>query len=233
MILLQQNSDCLIGSRQDISALETKENARILTISDTHGDSSGLVKIIQRFGPDCDGLMIAGDCSRDLQDVLETANIDKEFRAAIPPVLAFVRGNGDPEYFPVNYDIYENDSEKLSHPKNCVYMPTSVLLTVNEQKLFLCHGHLHGVDYGYGKLGLESKLRNAKCAVYGHTHIAENINIDGYTFVNPGSISRPRGGQPKCFSILTIGKNFIDTAFLKINDSKGTEDSYKIFQPIY
>ena len=231
MIELIQNSNYLIGSQSDINALASKEHARILTISDSHGDWRGLMRIVKQFGPTCDALVITGDCWRDLEELLELAEEDPAVNEVIPPVLGFVRGNGDPSYFAVSYDIGKNNSNARTLPKGSVLMPDSLILTANGQQLLFVHGHMEGVDYGYNKLGLDAKLQGVHYAVHGHTHIPVLEQRGDFTFINPGSISRPRGGSPASFAILTVEKDFVDAAFLRINDPMGEDSSYSIFNP--
>ena len=231
MITLQQNSDYIIGSQTDIMALTQKEQARILTISDSHGDWRGLMRIVKQFGPTCDALVITGDCWRDLSELLELANEDDAVRKVIPPVLGFVRGNGDPSYFAVSYDIGKNNSNARTLPKGSVLMPPSLVLTVNGQQLLFVHGHMEGVDFGYNKLGLDAKIQGIHVAVHGHTHVPHFEQHGDFTFINPGSISRPRGGSPASFAILTVEKTFVDAAFLRIKDNMGDEGSFELFSP--
>ncbi len=232
MIELLQNSDYLIGSQSDIMALTMKEQARILTISDSHGDWRGLLRIVKRFGPTCDALVITGDCWRDLSELLELANEDPAVCQVIPPVLGFVRGNGDPSYFPLSYDIGKNNSNARTLPKGSVMMPPGLVLTVNGQQILFVHGHMEGVDFGYNKLGLDAKIQGIHVAVHGHTHVPAFVQRGDFTFINPGSISRPRGGSPASFAIITVEKTFVDAAFLRINDSMGESDSYSLFNPV-
>lgn len=231
MIELSQNSNYLIGSQADIAALAAKEHARILTISDSHGDWRGLMRIVKQFGPTCDALVITGDCWRDLEELLELADEDPSVRQVIPPVLGFVRGNGDPSYFAVSYDIGKNNANARTLPKGSVLMPDRLVLTANGQQILFVHGHIEGVDYGYNKLGLDAKMLGLHYAVHGHTHIPHFEQHGDFTFINPGSISRPRGGSPASFAILTVEKTFIDAAFLRINDPMGEESSYTLYNP--
>ena len=232
MITLQQNSDYLIGSQTDIMAVTMKEQARILTISDSHGDWRGLMRIVKQFGPTCDALVITGDCWRDLSELLELANEDSSVCEVIPPVLGFVRGNGDPSYFAVSYDIGKNNSNARTLPKGSVLMPPSLVLTVNGQQILFVHGHMEGVDFGYNKLGLDAKIQGIHVAVHGHTHVPHFEQHGDFTFINPGSISRPRGGSPASFAILTVEKTFVDAAFLRIKDCMGDEGSFELFSPL-
>ena len=232
MIELIQNSNYLIGSPDAIEALKTKRQARLLTVSDCHGQWRGLVRIIKQYGPTCDALLLLGDCWRDLNELLELANEKPELCQAIPPVLAFVRGNGDPLSFPVCYDIGKANPNARTLPKGTVLIPEQLLLEVNGHKILMVHGHMQGVDYGYNKLGLDAKIQGASYIIHGHTHIPLVEKRGDFTFINPGSVSRPRGGAPASFAILTADNNFIDAAFLRINDPFGESSSYSIFNPL-
>lgn len=232
MLQLTQNSNYIIGSPDTIEALKTKKQARLLTVSDCHGQWRGLVRIIKQFGKTCDALLLLGDCWRDLQELLELANENKDFQTVVPPVIAFVRGNGDPSNFPVSYDIGYANPNARTLPKGTVLVPDQLLLEVNGHKILMVHGHLQGVDYGYNKLGLDAKLQGASTALHGHTHIPVFEQRGDFTFINPGSTSRPRGGSPASFAILTVEDSFIDAAFLRINDPFGEESSFSIFNPM-
>ena len=166
MIELLQNSNFLIGSPDAIEALKTKHQARLLTISDCHGQWRGLVRIIKQFGQTCDALIMLGDCWRDLEELLELAQEDQAFNQLIPPVIAFVRGNGDPSSFPVSYDIGRANPNARTLPKGTVLVPEQLLLEVNGHKILMVHGHMQGVDYGYNKLGLDAKLQGAGIALH-------------------------------------------------------------------
>ena len=189
------------------------------------------MRIVKQFGPTCDALIITGDCWRDLEELLELADEDPSVRQVIPPVLGFVRGNGDPSSFAVSYDIGKNNSNARTLPKGSVLMPDRLTLTANGQSILFVHGHMEGVDYGYNKLGLDAKMLGAHYAVHGHTHIPVFEQRGDFTFINPGSISRPRGGSPASFAILTVEKTFVDAAFLKIKDVFGESHSYELFTP--
>ena len=232
MIELIQNSNFLIGSPDAIKALKTKKQARLLTVSDCHGQWRGLVRIIKQFGSECDALLLLGDCWRDLTELLELANEKEELRAVIPPVIAFVRGNGDSGAFPVSYDIGQANPNARTLPKGTVLVPETLVIEANGHKILLTHGHLQGVDYGYNKLGLDAKLLGAKIAIHGHTHVPVCEQRGNFMFINPGSTSRPRGGSPASFAILTADDKFVDASFLRINDPFGEESSFTIFNPL-
>ncbi|MCQ2576058.1 MAG: YfcE family phosphodiesterase [Treponema sp.] len=223
MLELIQQKNCLVGSLDAISQLAVKENARILTISDSHGDFQTVKSIVLNYGEHCDLLAFCGDGASDIVQLLISAHNDEELQKKLPPVLAFVQGNCDP------YELDAAISIGADQNSTILQFPPRQLLTVNGQNLLIVHGHEQGIGWTYNKLGLELQYSQAKLALYGHTHIAHEHLEETYKFVNPGSCSRPRGGQPDGFAIITVGKTFTDTAFIKINRD-GTFSSY---HPIY
>lgn len=218
MIELIQHHHNLIGSAEAISALAEKDHGRILVASDSHNHFGILLGILKQFGPSCDAFAFCGDGFSDIAHIFAMAKEDEEIKNIIPPVIAFVGGNCDPSIYPISL------KEQLT-------APVKQVLTVNGQNILIVHGHREGVDFGFNKLGLEMKFSNCKTAFFGHTHIAEEVVIKNNKFINPGSCSSPRGGQPPSFAILTVEKTFTDTAFIKINNAEGGEDCYQIWQP--
>lgn len=215
-----QGPDNLIGAREDIELLSKKDMARLLVISDCHGHTSIMENIVRQFGKECDALIFCGDGAGDLISLITSAEKDKELRKLIPGVIAFARGNGDPAMYPAS----ENSLVKL---------PDTQILKVNNQNIMIVHGHREGVDFGLENLALEMQLSDCKTAFYGHTHIAREDRLDDYRIINPGSCGRPRGGQPNSFAIVTIGRNFVDTGYLKLSTDLDGNKCYSHWMPIY
>lgn len=55
------------------------------------------------------------------------------------------------------------------------------------------HGHRHQVRMTNDLMLEEAKRNDAKIVFYGHTHVAKVEEEQGVYFINPGSISQPRG----------------------------------------
>ena len=78
---------------------------------------------------------------------------------------------------------------------NCdfeAYMPKRVF-NYKDDCVFLTHGHLYGVEYDLNKLSFAAKEQNANLIFFGHTHVLGVQYLDGCLYLNPGSISYPRG----------------------------------------
>lgn len=69
----------------------------------------------------------------------------------------------------------------------------TILLDENGYRVLVTHGHRYGVNYGLLNLKLLAIEKKAKMVVYRHTHQLSVAREDGILFINPGSISQPRG----------------------------------------
>ena len=65
-----------------------------------------------------------------------------------------------------------------------------IILDIEGVKIFACHGHGYSVKSGNIKLTARAKELGCNVALYGHTHRAEEVSIDGVLVVNPGTLSR-------------------------------------------
>ena len=205
MIELVQGPDFAIGSQDAIKALAKKESASLLVLSDSHGRPELLKTIVEKFGGRCDALVFCGDGIGDLCGCLEATKKSKKLFNAFPPVAVFARGNGDYPEFP--FDGGE------------IKVPLHQFLKVAGMKIMATHGHAEGAYYGLGRMGQLALENQADVVFYGHTHIASSQEEDCTRFVNPGSCSRPRGGQLPSFAITQIpgGQERAETSFFSIS----------------
>lgn len=78
---------------------------------------------------------------------------------------------------------------------NCdFYSHCQDMLTVDWQgkHIVMCHGHRYLNYGGIETLRYLAEQEKADIVMFGHTHVPAIESIDGKTFVNPGSISKPR-----------------------------------------
>lgn len=102
------------------------------------------------------------------------------------PMMA-VRGNCD----------FENTEDELE-------------FEIEDKNIFVCHGDKYGVKYGLEQLREKAKNICADIVIFGHTHtplIKEENNI---LYINPGSVSLPRGVNYRGFVILEIHGNNVE-----------------------
>jgi len=225
--LLQTESLC-IATEEDLLNLKNKDHCRLLTVSDSHGGYRIFLKIILRYGPDCDALIFCGDGAGDIAEILEQAQVNPEIKNALPPVIAFVRGNGDPATYPVSFDIGKHNPKARDYYKGTLMVPEKQILTANNTSFFICHGHQQGVYYGMEQLAMTTMYNQCTVGLYGHTHVSKLEYHSSYSFINPGSISRPRGGDEAGFAIITVEKKFIDTAFIKLSSPYSDNPEFRV-----
>lgn len=67
-------------------------------------------------------------------------------------------------------------------------LPRVLVDTLFGVRLFMTHGHEHGVKSGTARLIADARRRRAQAALYGHTHIPDCRRLeDGLWVLNPGS----------------------------------------------
>lgn len=70
--------------------------------------------------------------------------------------------------------------------------------------VYISHGHV----YYEGNL---PPMRKGDVFLYGHTHLLRAEETDGITYLNPGSVSIPKGGNPPTYAVLTEDSFVIKT----------------------
>ncbi len=221
----------VFGSEKALKSLSEKTEASILVISDSHGNRSILQTIITEFGKYADALIFCGDGIQDFLAVLDAAYSSKKLRAVIPPVAAFVGGNGDSD---TGYVSFNPDASKYTPAKDGlvdIIIPRRNTITAAGCKILFTHGHLQGVYYGLTNLSLAAKEEEAGLVLFGHTHVpffasdassdSHDANIRETIFLNPGSCSLPRRNFPPSFAVVRIeqGGKKIDANYFSINSS--------------
>ena len=63
---------------------------------------------------------------------------------------------------------------------------------ISDKKALLTHGHRQGVSYDLTKLLYKAEECDAEIVFFGHTHVPFIDEIEGITFINPGSLTYPR-----------------------------------------
>ena len=159
---------------------------KLLICSDIHGDFNSAKKIIDTFHEEgCDKILILGDIlyhgpRNDLpggyapKKVIELLNENKD-------KLLCVRGNCDTEV----------DQMVLDFPILADY----AFLELDGLKILATHGH----KYNTSTL---PPLMEGDILLHGHTHVIafEDFGKNN-CYINPGSVSIPKGGNQKSFII--------------------------------
>lgn len=206
-----QQQNFIVGSSSDIQALETKPEARILVVSDIHGNTPVFEAILKEFGSKSDALAFCGDGMPSICDVLQKARIDSEFAKKIPPVWAFVQGNGD-------WDSYAFSPE----PEIGLIVPKQMTFKAGNVCFFMTHGHRFDVYYTTEPIEEAAAMHGANIAIYGHTHISNaKESKRGILLLNPGSCSMPRLNLPPTFAVISVKNKKIEYKFYIVRHALG------------
>lgn len=87
------------------------------------------------------------------------------------------------------------------------------LVRTKNDRIYLTHGHLYQVNFTMTPLELRAKEEKATIALFGHTHKLGCEYIDGTLYVNPGSISQPRGLPYESFAIIDSNDDTFDVSY--------------------
>ena len=93
---------------------------------------------------------------------------------------------------------------------NCDYGrdPVDLVLDMEGHRIFMTHGHTHGVNWDHTGLSMDARACGADIALYGHTHVPVLSYEENLMIINPGSASRPRqAGFMKSYAILELKEN--------------------------
>jgi len=90
---------------------------------------------------------------------------------------------------------------------NCDYgcgYPDVAELNIAGKKILMTHGHSFRVKSGFDGIIAAAKVHNADICLFGHTHVPASFYDSGIFFLNPGSISLPRGLEGKSYAVIEI-----------------------------
>jgi putative phosphoesterase len=94
-------------------------------------------------------------------------------------------------------------------------VPVEKLLEVEGQRILLTHGHRYSVKWGIDRLRSKAQNENIQLLLYGHTHISQIFQGPGYTILNPGSISDPRGYDDESYALVLIENSKISVELMR------------------
>lgn len=215
MFAFVQHQSFLLGSPDAIHALAHQKTARLLVLSDSHGNTKTVRAVVGAFGESCDALCFCGDGARDVLSVLASLST-AEKNALMPPVIALARGNGDAE----SYVVQSRDGQLTYR------IPKRPELTAAGSRVLLAHGHQHDVYYGTEAFFHAAKRERADLALFGHTHIPYAAHEDGMLLLNPGSCARPRRSTPASLAVVTIGEHRPTYQFYAIDEDSMQFSAY-------
>ncbi len=180
---------------------------KLLIASDLHGSAYYTKELVKIFEDgNFDKLVLLGDLlyhgpRNPLTKDYNPQKVSEMLNGMKDKIIA-VRGNCDSEV----------DQMVLEFP----IMADYATIFECSKTIFLTHGHLFN----------EEKLPNfakGDVLVHGHTHLTELANKGEYIFLNPGSVSLPKGNctnsyatyEDGVFCTKTLSGNVIDTLSIK------------------
>jgi putative phosphoesterase len=95
-------------------------------------------------------------------------------------------------------------------------VPAEKLIEVGGKRIFITHGHRYSVKWGYERLFRKVEEQQADILLFGHTHIPEIIEENGYIILNPGSTSEPRGDSNESYGVIEISESKISARICRI-----------------
>jgi putative phosphoesterase len=159
---------------------------KLLICSDIHGDydcARAVLDAYEREG--AEKILILGDIlyhgpRNNLPDGYSPKEVIELLNSSRDNILA-VRGNCDTEV----------DQMVLDFPILADY----IYLSLDSLSVFATHGHKYNTQ-------TPPPLRKGEILLHGHTHIPVSIEFgNGNLYLNPGSVSLPKGNNPKTYMI--------------------------------
>lgn len=165
---------------------------KLMIASDIHGSAFYCKKLLEAFEREgAEKLLLLGDILyHGPRNDLPEGYAPKEVISLLNPLkdkLLCVRGNCDTEV----------DQMVLSFPVLADY----AILWLDGKAVYATHGH----NYNEEKL---PPLSTGDILLNGHTHVPKCTLHEGYTYMNPGSISIPKENSPHSYMTYENGKFF-------------------------
>jgi len=148
---------------------------KILLISDTHGDTSLLTNVIlPKYKNEVQMAIHLGDFAADLLDM-----------QPIYPNLPMVGVGGA-------FEMKEKTERTL------------IVGSTIKRRVLIMHGHTVNVKFDLSRIAYYAQEKNVDACFFGHTHIATQFTKSGIFFMNPGSLTEPRGAKHGSFGMVSI-----------------------------
>ena len=156
-----------------------REKIRIAVVSDTHGAAEEIKDFVSQQGP-FDSIFHAGDLLPDLYEAASKIQA-QETNQEQPCSFFGVAGNCD-----------------------AIETPKKILVEIEDVRIVMVHGHLERVNEQLMQLKYTAQEENARIVAFGHSHIPANMEQDDILFFNPGSLTKPRGGNAPTAGVLEL-----------------------------
>lgn len=162
---------------------------KLMIASDIHGSAYWCERLMEKFREEVPGrLLLLGDIlyhgpRNDLPREYAPKRV-AEILNSISEKLLCVRGNCDSEV----------DQMMLDFP----IMADYCMIYDGEREIFATHGHKYSPEN-------PPKLSENAVLLCGHTHISDDRAVGNFRYMNPGSVSIPKGGTSHGYMIYEDG----------------------------
>ena len=78
------------------------------------------------------------------------------------------------------------------------------IVKVEDRIIYITHGHLYNVKSTLMPLSYRAQEVNASIVCFGHSHLLGAEKIGDTLFLNPGSLTAPRGRKEKSFIVVQL-----------------------------
>lgn len=162
---------------------------KLLIASDIHGSALFCRQLLDRVeAENPDKLLLLGDLlyhgpRNDLPQGYRPKEVITMLSGLKDRILA-VRGNCEAEV----------DQMVLEFPVLADYC----VLVIEGKTFFATHGHVYNTDH-------LPPLKKGDILIHGHTHVLKAENMGDYIWLNPGSVSIPKEGNPPTYAVLENG----------------------------
>ncbi|MBQ8093695.1 MAG: phosphodiesterase [Clostridia bacterium] len=160
---------------------------KIMSASDIHGSAECCRQMLEAFDREqADRLLLLGDLlyhgpRNDLPETYAPKTVIELLNERRDRIFC-VRGNCDTEV----------DQMVLSFP----IMADYCLMPYGDRMIFVTHGHHHNMDNC-------PALQPGDILLHGHTHVPAWIPFEEKFYLNPGSVSIPKGNSLRSYMMLT------------------------------
>lgn len=88
-------------------------------------------------------------------------------------------------------------------------LPKELMINLAGYQFLIVHGHYQQIEFGTDVLEAYAQEKNVQIVCFGHTHDPRFFQSHDIYYINPGSVSFPRGGHVfvPCYAILSLDEN--------------------------